>query len=170
MKSFRIIIMLVLASLVSCQGDQNKADNESNGQSVENALPIIGEQPGQLEAGSLTGDTLNISGKLMLFFGPVESATGEQAVPAEELAAYKSVATRLIDSLSTKSDIKAMYSTAGYFRIYTSNGSAMIITKSALKTETGVLMTDGSQPPSIRKGTFSENEYQKHIKSYFIGQ
>jgi hypothetical protein len=167
MKFIHLVTTLLFVTLISCQSNQTGSPDEPGEQPHESAGPAgnnAGAVPG---VGTLTGDTLNISGKLVLFFGPADSAGIGQP---EAIRNYQDLTSQLIDSLSAKSGINALYSTAGYFRIYTSKGTAMVISKSALESETGILMTDGAQPPTIRKGTFTESEYHHHIKSYFLGQ
>lgn len=163
MNLLRYIAAILLLNFMACKNEPadqeaGQPENKTSGGAALSTLP---------ESGSLSGDTLNINGKFVLFFGPVETKEG-QKTPADQIMAFKATSAALIDSLATKTDIKAVYSTAAFFRIYTNNGSKMIISKSALNEEAGLLMNDGNQPPTIKKGIQTSNEYYKQIRQYFF--
>ncbi len=164
-KHFRILLTAILCITVSCKNDSGSTVDESDGSPETAVTPY---QPPQ--AGSFNGDTLNIMGKFVLFFGPEERADSTQKLSASELQSFKQTGYTLIDSLSVVNDIKAMYSTASIFRVISSNGNTMVITKSGLKTEAGMLISDGSQPPTIKKGVLSQGEYHELIQKYFLLQ
>lgn len=162
---FRILLAATLCVTVSCKNDSGSTVDEID---VTTERAVTPYQPPQ--AGSLNGDTLNIMGKFVLFFGPVETADSTQKLSASELQSFKQTGYNLIDSLSVVNEIKAMYSTASIFRVFSSNGNIMVITKSALNTEAGMLISDGSQPPTIKKGVLSQSVYRELIQKYFLLQ
>ncbi len=170
LNTVRCFIALLIITLVACEGNKSEKDSGSSGEEMGSSAPgnpeTVKNSPPTV--GSLTGDTLNIGGKFVLFFGPVETGDSTMKMTPEVLRTFKATSAALLDSLSSNADIKAIYSTAPVFRIYTANGSVMIISKSALNEEAGMLMTDGSQPPTIKKGVLTSNEYHRLIKNYFF--
>ncbi len=162
-KSFQIFFFLSLSVIVSCKNDSGSVD-QNNKAGKEVAITPSGPP----EAGSNNGDTLNISGKFVLFFGPVEMADSTQKFTESELKSFKETGFNLIDSLSGMNDIKAIYSTAPVFRVFSLNGNVMIISKSGLNEEAGMLLSDGNQPPTIKKGILSQGDYFELIKKYFF--
>ncbi len=159
-KLFLILALFSIACNNKSEQEIENADDPTAKQTVdtENDIPA---------SGSLTGDTLNINGKLVVFFGPVEKNIDSQQ-PDKNLQQFKATSTSLIDSLSQQHDIRGLYSTAGYFRIFTRNSGMMIIAKSSLNTEGGMLMSDGNQPPTIKKGMHPADVFYDQIKTYFF--
>jgi len=165
----RLFIGLFIFSLVACTGNKSdEAVDQNEDVTQQQADESQNEPKPQPVAGSLSGDTLNISGKFVVFFGPVETNSKPAKITPSDLVNFKAASAALIDSLSSKTDIKTAYTTAGFFRIYTSNGNMMVITKSALNEDAGMLLNDGSQPPVIKKGVFSTDEYYQKIKEFFF--
>lgn len=163
MRFNKLFLILTLVS-IACN---NKNDQEIENTDNTPAEKTVVKENDKPASGSLTGDTLNISGKLVVFFGPVEKNIDIQQ-PDKTLQQFKATSAALIDSLSQQQEIRGLYSTAGYFRIFTTNGGMMVISKSALNTEGGMLMSDGNQPPTIKKGFHSTEVLYDQIKTYFF--
>lgn len=160
----KIYVCLISALfLFACNTNKEQEVESTDKPEVQKEADIKKEIP---KAGSLTGDTLNISGKLVVFFGPVEKPA-EKSQTDNGLAGFKESAAALIDSISSH-NILGIYSSVGYFRVYTQTGGTMIISKSALNTEAGLLMSDGNQPPTIKKGILPAKVMHDQIKSYFF--
>jgi len=155
------ISFMILLAFSSCTGTEQ--ENDVKEESIKSEKEGVANIP---EAGSLSGDTINLSGKYVLFFGPSSGPAQEQAESRE----FRVISETLIDSVNSIGNIKTLYSEVGHFRIYSADGSSMIISKSALRTTVGVLMTDGHQPPSIKKGPVPAAEYLGKIKEYFFLQ
>lgn len=164
LKFCKLVLLVVILSLFACDGEKKKSDlTDGDSDRISNSAAT--KRP---EIGSMTGDTLNIGGKFVLFFGPDELVDSIRKTTAADLQALKSSSKILIDSIAAVPEITAVYSTAPVFRIMTSNGSVMVITKKALNEETGLLMTDGNQPPTIKKGILTTEAYHELIKKYFF--
>lgn len=160
LQKFALFLILVI---VSCKGDDKSIKDESSDDQVKNTAPSTPPA-----SGSSNGDTINLSGKFVLFFGPEGFTASDQNSPQSEIAAFQKTSTDVKDSLAVVPNLSIAYSNANYFRIYLTSGNTMIVSKDALKSETGILVTDGNQPPTIKKGIYTSAEYLKLIREYFF--
>ncbi len=154
-----LFLTFVWLIAVSCNQEQKKeleTVNKDNNIAVTDSLIP--------EVGSVSGDTINIHGKYVLFF--VHEQDKEKLTAEGSQFCLRTGV--LIDSLKKVSGIMGSCTRAGYFRIYSKNNNPMIITASALNTDAGVLVTDGSQPPKIIKGVLPDSDYHQLFKDYFF--
>ncbi len=116
------------------------------------------------ELASENGDTINLYGRFILFYGPAAHDSADAGQPA-----YFSLSRALIDSISNNSDIAAFYSSANHIRVYNkTTGTSMIILRSTFNVPQGVVMSDGLQAPIIKKGILERSEYDAMLRKYFM--
>ncbi len=155
-----IVLLTFFIGLISCDSDQKETDSETkeipkpaSPQKIKTEIP---------ESGSVTGDTINLNGQFVLFYGPEEKSKDETLVK------YMETITVIMDSLKIAGNLPFAYTTVSNMRIYNRDGSAMIISRSGFNENKGVLIMDGLQPPTIKKGMLTLPEYHQLIKKYFL--
>jgi hypothetical protein len=157
-----ILLLLLIVGIISCNSENDKSDTNSSPVSTKDSKPQNEIAKNLPEIGSLNGDTINLSGHYVVFYGP--EGKDDDLV----LKQYKETVTIIIDSLKKAGDIPVTYTTVNNFRVFSRGGSAMILSRAGFSEDKGVLVMDGLQPPTIKKGSFSVTEYHAFIKKYFL--
>ena len=160
------VIILTLAFLWFFQAcsNENKQDTDQQ-ETVQDAVADKNVKP---ESGTVKSDTIFLSGKFVLFYGPDSASFSSQKIPADSLKYFRQTSEILMDSLRQYTGISAWYSTVSFFKIFNDDGSDMVISRKSLKYETGVLVGDGLQTPTIKTGIKSPEENLGFIKKYFF--
>ena len=164
MKSKLILFLtgISLAGLVSCNSSsEKKHDMEGNG-----SEPVVAEVDSFPASGTLSGDSVFVSGKYVIFFGTDEQIKD----PAEQAAItqFKEIATAVIDSINAKGNLAASYTVVNHIVVNNRGNSRMVISRTYFKEKTGMIMMDGSQPPEIRKGFLTGAEYHAALAKFFM--
>jgi hypothetical protein len=164
MKIFRIpIYFFSLLLLVSACGNQKK--DETTAQEEAATAPsttgnTVNEWP---ESGSVEGDTINIHGKVLVFYGP------EREKATEDDQDFLSMSDRITASLEAQTDIKKIYTSASFIRIFNrATGKPMMVDRTKFGNRNGFLVTDGGQPPKMSNEGLSEEDCIMIIKTYFL--
>ncbi len=160
-------LLIPLIMIIQCCRQANP-DQDEPGQKVESREPDKNEAASIPAFGTVTGDTIHLSGKFVLFYAPDEKSFESQKLERDSLEFFLAMSQALIDSLKSHPEINTGYTSAALFKIYTSNGSPMIITRSALRLKTGFLVGDGMQPPAIKTGINTAAENYAFIKKFFF--
>lgn len=153
---FTITILFVSCSN-STKDDGSKVEQNEAGDSLKNGKAIQTPKPG-----SINGDTINLSGKFVLFYGP------ENELADSISKNFKELSNVIIDSLTRTGDLNVAYTSVSNFKVYSKNGSPMIISTEGFIEKTGILVMDGLQPPAIIKGVKPASDYHALIKKYFF--
>ncbi len=113
-------------------------------------------------AGSVSGDTMNLHGQFVVFYAS-EDTTNDLAIQA-----FNETVAIIVDSLKKTADLPVAVTSVNNFRVYTNTGSTMILSRQGFPEKVGILLMDGLQPPSIRKGSITTDECHALIKKYFL--
>lgn len=159
---------LLTAIIYGC--DSKKSANIQETTKSEAGVTEMSESAPLPVCGSMEGDTINMHGKFVLFFGPAAINEGIPAASAGILE-FQTASSKILDSLKTEPGIFSVYTSANYIRVYNKlNGKPMIIMRNSFKEPTGMVISDGLQAPVIKKGVVTEIEYRALINQYFIRQ
>lgn len=144
-------------------------DNSNNDKSVEKqdtitkseTRPPVKEIP---KSGSVEGDTINISGRYVLFFHPSPQKAKSLNLGEQEINRFKSTANSIIDSIGSISQgVSASLTTLDHVRIYGRKGYPMIISLTSFSDPFGMIISDGTQISPITKGNRSREAYLEQI-------
>ena len=163
----KTLLLLTLPALVFFQCC-NQPENESPNTLDETSINEVQEKKLIPETGKVNGDTIFLSGKFVLFYGPDSTSFMAQKIPADSLAYFRQMSLSLMDTLKQYPEIRAMYSTVSYFKIFLQSGSDMVISRKSMVYQTGVLAGDGLQPPTMKTGIHSTAVNMEFIKKYFM--
>ncbi len=153
---------LSMAGMVSCNSSSDKEHQTDN----TNANPPVAAVDSFPASGTLSGDSIFVTGKYVLFFGTDEQIKD----PADQAAItqFKETATAVIDSINGKGKLKASYCVVNYIVVNSRGNSKMVISRTYFKEKTGMIMLDGNQPPEIRKGVLTATEYHAALAKFFM--
>src|SRR5688572_33423195 len=118
-QKFALLLVLVI---VSCKGDDKNIQETSSTEAEKKTPASTPPAPG-----SMSGDTINLSGKFVLFFGPEVIADPKQNPGTGEIETFRNTSTNVMDSLKSIPHLSMAYSNADYFRIYLAGGSSMVV-------------------------------------------
>ncbi|MFM7054929.1 MAG: hypothetical protein ACKOX7_09310 [Bacteroidota bacterium] len=115
---------------------------------------------------SADGDTINIVGRHILFFGPSEAIIQDRKIDKNTLQMFNQIAQSLIDSIGfITPQTKASMTTKGHIRIYGDTKSApKMIILSTFSESFGMIISDGSNLTPITKGLRTREDYEKQIR------
>lgn len=148
-------VALFFMGLAGCTGDKK---NESDDTEIVKPDSI----PDFPTAGSVSGDTMNLHGKFVVFYASEDTSI------ASSVETFKETIAIITDSLKKTADIPFAITSVHNFRVYSRTGSTMIISRQGFPEKFGVLLMDGLQPPTIRKGDITTEECHAMIKKYFM--
>lgn len=115
------------------------------------------------EAGSVSGDTLNIHGKFVIIMGP---ETGSEP---ESEAFFLALMDTLKGNFEANTELTFLYSGARYIRIFIrETGKSMVVDRATFDRKPGVMVTDGLQPSKMKNGIFTAEEFSALIREYFF--
>ena len=160
-----VILLTLIPALVFFHSCKQKETEQDKPVETESAPTGIKETAA---FGTVNGDTIHLSGKFVLFYGPDENSFTSKQLLADSLKYFRELVLSLQDSLKQHTDINTLYSTAEYFKIENRSGSVMTIGKSALKLPTGIMAGDGLQAPAIKTGVHSADESYAFLKKFFF--
>jgi len=165
MKQFKFqgtFLLIIVLSIIGCDSKQASTEIEPEvSATTATSKTEIAEFP---ELGSLYGDTINLHGKFVVFYGPEKSNETKDA----EILAFQSTSKSIIDSLKQNAGIFTVYTSVNSLRIYNSQtGTPMVILRSSFSEQTGVILTDGMQSPIIKKGFSDAGEIHVLISKMF---
>ena len=161
----KLYVLFLFSWLVSSCGDQQKdVDQNMKSNQVENSKTKVNEV--NLENLSVVGDTINLVGKHILFFGPSEAIIKERKIDVNALQMFNQIAQSLIDSIgSITPQAKASMTTAGHVRIYgNSNSAPKMIILSTFSESFGMVISDGTNLTPIIKGVRTREDYERQIR------
>ncbi|MFM7078239.1 MAG: hypothetical protein ACKOYC_00460 [Bacteroidota bacterium] len=149
---------------VSC--DQKTAD--INGQmDQDTSKNVVAKVPAATvpENGTSEGDTLNISGRHVLFFYPSESKAKSLNLSEQDVSRFKSSVKSIIDSIAVISaGATASMTDLGHVRIYGRKGFPMILSLTSFSEPFGMVISDGTQMAPITKGIRAKEAYIEQIR------
>lgn len=159
MKIFPVVLSLTgIVFIYGCTGNKTGQDEVTESQE---SIQIPVEIPA---AGSVLGDTINMSGKFVLFYGPEIDENS-----SDDLLSFKDITSSIIDSLNQTASIYAQFSSVNHIRIFSFNNSgSMIIVRTSFPEPAGMILSDGLQPPKIKKGYLKEDEIRSMMDAYFL--
>jgi hypothetical protein len=163
---------LVLATGLVFAGCSSEKNNHGTAKSTDDPKTTTADAPVTSAAPSDT-DTLNISGSTVVFFAPSESiieilkAKEPKRNVAQELQQFSDAMKPVMDSLRTAGFADVQFTVKRYFRVTLSTGSEMKIDRYKLKSEFGMYMTDGIQPPAFKLGQLTSHEMHVTLKKFF---
>lgn len=158
----KVFLFLSVALVTGCSQSDVQDSASSGNESTEIKAVQKVEIPPQ---GSLSGDTISMNGTFVLFYGPAISDT----VSSPELKSFFEISAAVIDSLNYNTTISAQYTTVNNIRIFNRSSTApMVIMRNTFQQPVGMVLSDGLQPPLIKKGYGSQEDYQKLINNYFL--
>jgi hypothetical protein len=164
MKQNLILLLtgISFAGLVACNSTPEKGTAAEDANLTAPVAAVDSFPP----SGTLSGDSIFVSGKYVLFFG-----TDEQIKDPTEQAAitqFKETAAAVIDSINNQGNLKATYCVVNHIVVNNRGNSRMVISRTYFKEKTGIIMMDGNQPPEIRKGVLSATEYHAALAKFFM--
>lgn len=157
-----LILILVTWVLCSC-GDKPKDAIQTSNKTASSEGHTKMDTPTNL---LVEGDTINLVGKHVLFFGPSEDIIKERKIDRNALQLFNQVAQSLIDSIGTiTAQAKASMTTVGNVRIYGNSESApKMIILSTFSESFGMVISDGTNLTPITKGVRTREEYESQIR------
>jgi hypothetical protein len=175
-------LISVLMLIVSCNLDSNNQTGTSNKQDHSTQsdninTPSVSKKYTNIEEpGTTRNDTIYISGKYILFYGPSNeeltqlNASGELTSDFEaQVVEFDRLHKPIIDSLlSANSNINSSFTSHPLVCITMEVGSKMYFNIKDLKYPMGMIIMDGMQLPKIYSGNNTIGGYNKIIKEYFI--
>jgi hypothetical protein len=156
-------LLLVSASLLLVGCENRNSNNNVEKEANQPVQTKVQNETGWPESGSTEGDTINIHGKVLLFYGPVkENATDDDKE-------FLLMMDRILGVLESRTDIRKIYTSASFIRIYNpATGKPMTVDRTKHGKRNGFLVTDGGQPPKMSNESLSEEDCLMIIKSYFF--
>ena len=160
--SFLVLFVALVSS--SCNKNKQQVTNEPNetpfSGSVSGPVDVINPP----ESGSVSGDTITLSGRFILFYGPSEKKISGSLIDRDAVTGFYSLAEEIINSYTSPNDIYAGYATVSNVRIFNKTSPRPVIINLGTFTEpAGLIISDGLQPAAIVKGFKTKEEYLKHI-------
>ena len=159
--NLKLSLFLFLAGILSaCQPKSESSTENASNQPVATKTVAVSEWP---ESGSISGDTISIHGKVLLFFGP------ERENATENDQDFLNMSDRIMAALESETGIRKMYTSASYIKIFNSaTGKPMMVDRNQLGKRNGFLITDGGQPPKMSNESLSETDCMMIIRTYFF--
>lgn len=149
---------------MSCGDQPRKVDNDSKPVQAEKTVDRKAEA--YRTNLSVVGDTINLIGKHILFFGPSEDIIKDRNIDRNSLQMFNQVAQSLIDSIGIiTTQAKASMTTVGHVRVYGNSDSApRMIILSTFSESFGMIISDGTNLTPIIKGVRTRDEYERQIR------
>ncbi|MBL0342038.1 MAG: hypothetical protein IPP71_14580 [Bacteroidetes bacterium] len=155
------LFFIALVSLISCKS--STTEESQNSEKSLDSISVVTETGTKFpEPGSINGDTINLQGKFVLFYGPADESSDTT------MKTYRETTKIIIDSLVKAGDLNVAYTTVTNFRVNQKGGFPMILSIAGFDSNKGMLLMDGQQPPAISKGALKIEEYHESIKKYFL--
>ncbi len=151
-----IVSALLVSVLVGCTSDKKDVETGMVATGASDTVPTLPV------AGSVSGDTINLHGKFIVFYANQDTSNDLT------IKAFNETASIIVDSLKKAADLPVAVTSVNNFRVYNRTGSPMILSRQGFSEKVGVLVMDGLQPPSIRKGAITTEECHALIKKYFM--
>jgi hypothetical protein len=154
-----LVVFVTLMSAFGC-----KSKNDPALEPAVQPLQIKPKVEKAPEIGSFSGDTINLSGSFVVFFGPPMNIDDASA----EIKEFHRISKIIIDSLQQNSTLFSTFSSVNNLRIYDkTTGIPMVIMRNTFSEPVGVIISDGIQSPVIKKGSGPIEEFHKIINSRF---
>lgn len=150
---------------ISCGSKSAKVDSpgaqiHSDSSGLKKTDELIATWP---DAGSESGDTLNVHGKCVVIMGP---AAGSEP---EKVALYHSLMDTLKGNFKANVELKFLYSEARYIRAFVrETGKSIVIDRNTFNREPGIMVSDGLQSSKMKNGEFTAEEFSAFIREYFF--
>src|SRR5688572_12809484 len=114
-KTLLWLIIPLIIIIQSCkQADTDQGDGMNDVKSQEpgttSSVPVFG---------TLTGDTIHLSGKFVLFYAPDEKSFESQKLERDSMEYFLTMSRVLMDSLKSHPKIQTASTSAALFKIYT---------------------------------------------------
>ncbi|MBL7915755.1 MAG: hypothetical protein JNL49_11985 [Bacteroidia bacterium] len=156
------LTLLSFAGLVSCNSTPEKGTTAEDANATAPVAAVDSFPP----SGTLSGDSIFVSGRYVLFFGTDEQIKD----PAEQAAItqFKETAAAVIDSINRQGNLQATYCVVNHIVVNNRGNSRMVISRTYFKEKTGIILMDGNQPPEIRKGVLTAPEYHAALAKFFM--
>jgi hypothetical protein len=158
------LAFIVCISMVSCDNDISETKDPMVEDTTKGSVKreIVKSIP---ENGTFDGDTLNVTGKHVLFFYPSSSKAKSLNLNDQEIGRFKSTAQSIIDSIGVISPgVTASMTELGHVRIFGRKGSPMIISLTTFSEPFGMVISDGTQMAPITKGARPREAYLEQIR------
>ena len=104
------LILALFTTFIACQNDKKEPSSETPVKTETSNDKKTAASPAPAP-GSLSGDTINLSGKFVLFFGP-EKSSGDEGIDF-----FMSNSAMVMDSLKKAGDLPCAYTSVNNFRI-----------------------------------------------------
>jgi hypothetical protein len=167
-----VFCLMLAAGLFSAGCSQENKDAENaNGITTDSTAANTSGGTSSLTEPAVA-DTISISGRYVVFFGPSESVIEilKEKEPGrnvtQEMQSFTDAMNPVMDSLK-KAGFDVQYTEKRYIKVSLRTGSEMKIDRFKLKSEFGMYMTDGFQPPAIKLGQLSTPEMHITLKNFF---
>jgi hypothetical protein len=153
----------VLVLISACGGGTSETDPKAGSDTTVQA------KAKPLEAipatGTAEGDTINITGKHVLFFFPSTQKAKSMNLDERDITRFKSTAQSVIDSIGVISPgATASLTDLNHVRVYGRKGFPMIISLTSFSDAFGMVISDGTQMAPITKGLRSREAYIEQIR------
>jgi len=156
--------------------DELKSDPVTLAPEISNKENVVKIPNQNIPSGTERNDTIFISGNFILFYYPSDNedqllSFNNTQPPGFEnmISEFKGMSKLVFDSLRTLDlPINSAITNSSNFCITMDEGNQMYFNRSSLKFPVGIIMMDGLQPPVIRSGNHTQNDYFHFIKSYFV--
>ncbi|MEY3343448.1 MAG: hypothetical protein RL090_1132 [Bacteroidota bacterium] len=158
------LALIVCISTVSCDNDKSETKDPMVEDTTKGSVKreIVKSMP---ENGTFDGDTLNVTGKHVLFFYPSSPKAKSLNLNDQEIGRFKSTAQSIIDSIGVISPgVTASMTELGHVRIFGRKGSPMIISLTTFSEPFGMVISDGTQMAPITKGARPREAYLEQIR------
>jgi hypothetical protein len=165
---------LILAGglvISGCSQEKNDSGTDAVNSTKESPAGSADSKDVPIEA--VVSDTLRISGRTVVFFGPSEEVIEllKKKEPGRKVAAeqqqFSDAIKPVMDSLIAAGFEDVRYTDKRFIQVTMRTGTEMKIDRFKLKSEFGMYMTDGIQPPALKLGDLTSKEMHETLKKFF---